>query len=54
MKKKIKQGGNLGIAIQVQEQIVEVMPHTRFKGMWSFTLNGEKWIASDYAFEKDV
>ena len=51
MKKIIKTGENIGIATQVQGLIVEVVPHPRFAGMWSFHANGFNWIASDYAFE---
>ena len=42
MKKTIKQGKNNGIAIQVQDQTVDVIPHPRFKGLWQFEFEGEK------------
>lgn len=53
MKKTIKTGNNIGIAKQTQGQSVEVIPHPAFKNLWQFELNGEKWIASDYAFEEE-
>ena len=53
MKKKIKIGKNIGIAEQVQGKIVDIQSHQRFKGLWQYEFNGEKWIASDYAFEKE-
>ena len=51
MKKVIKSGKNIGVAEPVQGLTVEVVPHPRFAGMWSFHANGTNWIASDYAFE---
>ena len=53
MKVKIKQGKNIGVAVQVQGAIVDVKPHPRFKGMYAFTYNGELWTCSDYAFDKE-
>ena len=53
MKKTIKQGKNNGIAIQVQDQTVDVIPHPRFKGLWQFEFEGELWMASDYAFVEE-
>ena len=50
MTKLIKSGENIGVAKQVQGYRVEVIPHTRFKGLWQFEFCGEKWIASDNAF----
>ena len=52
MKKIIKTGENIGVAKQVQGQIVEAVPHPRFKGMWQFQIGEEIWIASDYAFKE--
>lgn len=37
MKKRIKKGKNIGVAVQVQGAIVDVKPHPRFKGMYAFT-----------------
>ena len=51
MLRTIKSGTNIGIAVQVQGQTVEVIPHSRFKGLWQFEFNGETWMASDYAFK---
>lgn len=55
MKKVIKNGmgKDIGIAKQVQGQIVEVIPHPKFKGLWQFKIFGETWIASNYAFEDE-
>ncbi len=53
MLKTIKTGKNIGVAVQVQGKIVDVIPHPRFKDMWSFEFDGEKWIASDYAFVEE-
>ena len=50
MKKTIKSGENIGVAVQVQGKLVDAIPHPRFKNMWQFEYCGEKWIASDYAF----
>lgn len=52
MKKRIKQGKNIGIAVQVQGAVVDVKPHPKFKGMYAFTYNGEPWTCSDYAFDE--
>ena len=54
MKKAIKTGENIGVAKQVQGHVVEVVPHPKFKEMWSFHANGSNWIASNYAFEEDA
>ena len=53
MKKTIKKGKNNGIAVQVQGQTVEVIPHPRFKGLCQFEFEGELWMASDYAFVEE-
>lgn len=55
MKKVIKNGmgKDIGIAKQVQGQIVEVILHPKFKGLWQFEAFGEIWMASDYAFEAE-
>lgn len=53
MLRTIKSGANIGVAVQVQGQTVEVIPHPRFKGLWQFEFNSEKWIASDYAFMEE-
>lgn len=52
MKKIIKNGmgKNIGIAKQIQGQVVEVIPHPKFKGLWQFKKFGDTWMASDYAF----
>ena len=52
MKKTIKTGKNIGIAEQTQGKTVDVIPHHRFKNTWQFELDGETWMASDYAFEE--
>lgn len=52
MIKRIKQGRNIGVAIQVQGSVVEVYSHPRFKGMYGFIYKGEKWTCSDYAFDE--
>lgn len=54
MKKKIRSGKNIGIAEQVQGLTVDVMPHPVVKTMYQFEVKGEKWIASDYAFENET
>lgn len=55
MKKIIKNGmgKDIGIAKQVQGQVVEVIPHPKFKGLWQFKVFGETWVASDYAFKDE-
>lgn len=53
MIKHIKQGKNIGIAVQVQGATVDVKPHPRFTGMYAFTYNGEPWTCSDYAFDEE-
>lgn len=53
MKKKIKSGKNIGIAIPVQGQIVEVEKHPRFQNMWKFSYQNETWVCSAYAFEEE-
>ncbi len=50
MFKRIKQGRDIGVAVQVQGAIVNVYPHPRFRGMYGFVYKGEKWTCSDYAF----
>ena len=50
MKRIIKTAKNIGVATKVQGQTVDVIPHPRYKGMWQFEFDGDKWIASDYAF----
>ena len=54
MKKVIKSylecGDHCGIAKQVQGQIVD--DEKKSDGNWHFIANGEKWIASDYAFKE--
>lgn len=52
MMKRIKQGKNIGVAIQVQGAVVDVYPHPRFRGMYGFVYKGEKWTCSDYAFDE--
>ena len=52
MMKRIKQGENIGVAIQVQGAFVDVYPHPKFKGMYGFVYKGEKWTCSDYAFDE--
>lgn len=53
MKKTIKTGKNIGVAIQVQGQTVDVIPHPRYKNLWRFEFDGEIWVASDYAFVEE-
>lgn len=55
MKKAIKNGmgKDIGIAKQVQGQIVEAIPHPKFKDLWQFKIFGEMWIASNYSFEDE-
>lgn len=52
MRKIIKNGmeKDIGVAKQVQGQVVEVIPHPRFKGLWQFKKFGKTWVASDYSF----
>ena len=52
MQKTIKKGKDNGIADKVQGQIVEVIPHPKYEGMWQFNYGKDTWIASDYAFEE--
>lgn len=52
MIKHIKQGKNIGVAVQVQGAVVDVYPHPRFRGMYGFVYKGEKWTCSDYAFDE--
>ena len=53
MMKRIKQGENIGVAIQVQGAVVDVYPHPKFTGMYGFVYINEKWTCSDYAFDKE-
>lgn len=55
MKKAIRNGmgKDIGVAKQVQGQVVEANPHPKFKGLWQFKAFGEIWMASDYAFEAE-
>ena len=53
MIKRIKQGENIGVAVQVQGAVVDVYPHLKFKGMYGFIYKGEKWTCSDYAFDEE-
>ena len=43
-------GKDIGVAKQVQGQVVEAISHPKFKGLWQFNAFGEIWMASDYAF----
>lgn len=54
MQKVIKNGigKDIGIAKQVQGQVVKVIPHPQFKGLWQFKKFGKTWIVSDYAFKR--
>lgn len=52
MFKRIKQGGDIGVAVQVQGAVVDIYPHPRFRGMYGFVYKGEKWTCSDYAFDE--
>lgn len=52
MKRTTKTGKNIGVATKIQGQTVDVIPHPKYKGMWQFELDGEKWIASDYTFKE--
>lgn len=57
MKKIIRIGKNYeyvsGIIKLLQGKTVEVSPHPSLTGMWQFEYFGQKYIASDYAFEKE-
>lgn len=53
MMKRIKQGENIGVAIQVQGAVVKIYPHPRFKDMYRFFHKGKLWTCSDYAFDKE-
>ena len=53
MIKRIKQGENIGVAKQVQGAVVDVKPHPKFRGMYTFTFNGEPWTCSGYAFDEE-
>lgn len=53
MFKRIKQGKDIGVAVQVQGAVVNVYPHPRFRGMYGFVHKGEKWTCSDYAFDEN-
>lgn len=53
MLRTIKSGTNIGIAVQVQGQTVDAVPHPRFKGLWQFEFNGETWMSSNAAFVED-
>lgn len=52
MMKRIKQGKDIGVAVQVQGAFVDVYTHPKFKGMYGFVYRGEKWTCSDYAFDE--
>lgn len=52
MKRVIKTGDNIGIARQVQGQVVDIRPHPQNERMWQFDFGGETWVASDYAFKE--
>ena len=41
MMKRIKQGENIGVAMQVQGAIVKIYPHPRFKDMYRFIHKGK-------------
>ena len=51
--KRIKQGENIGVAMQVQGAVVKIYPHPKFKDMYGFVYRGEKWTCSDYVFDKE-
>ena len=53
MLKRIKQGKDIGVAVQVQGAVVDVYLHPRFRGMYGFVYKGEKWTCSDYAFDEN-
>ena len=53
MMKRIKQGENIGVAMQVQGAIVKIYPHPRFKDMYRFIHKGKLWTCSDYAFDEE-
>ena len=53
MLKRIKQGKDIGVAVQVQGAVVDIYPHPRFRGMYGFVYKGEKLTCSDYAFDED-
>ena len=53
MMKRIKQGENIGVAMQVQGAIVKIYPHPRFKDMYRFIHKGKIRTCSDYAYDKE-
>lgn len=53
MMKRIKQGENIGVAMQVQGAIVKIYPHPRFKDMYRFIHKGKLCTCSDYAFDEE-
>lgn len=53
MMKRIKQGENIGVAMQVQGAVVKIYPHPRFKDMYRFIHKGKIWTCSDYAFDEE-
>lgn len=53
IKSYMKYGDKCGIAKQVEGKVVEVIPHPKFKGLWQFEINGEKWMCSNYAFDEE-
>ena len=44
MIKSIKQGENIGVAKQVQGEVVKIYPHPRFKDMYRFIHKGLDFI----------
>lgn len=45
-----KYGDHCGIAKQVEGKTVDAIEDT--SGHWHFEVNGDKWVASVYAFEE--
>lgn len=44
-------GEHCGVAKQIEDKTVDVIPHPKFKGLWQFKINDEIWMCSDYAFD---
>lgn len=52
IKSYIEYGDECGIAMQVNGQTVDAVPHPKFEGLWRFEFDGKLWLASDYAFKE--
>ena len=51
MLRYIKKGENIGIAKQVQGQMVSAYTHPKYKNLYRFYYSGEYWVCSKYAFK---